>query len=165
MFVRFLVHGGYEGIYYKCNNCVFLSLALEKSDYEPKGISTPMNKIRKSILIIDDEALMRELLADLFAAENFEVYTAEEGGAGMSIVESVGIDLLITDLIMPGKEGIETIHAVKSIRPEMKIIVMSGASRYLELARPFGIDAVIQKPFRNQDMLDLVQSVLGSDPV
>ena len=122
---------------------------------------TWMNNDKKKILIIDDEELVRGLLSELFLSEDFEVYTAEEGGTGMKIIETTPVDLLITDLIMPGKEGIETIHAARDARPQMKIIAMSGASRYLNLAKPFGIDAVIQKPFRNQEVLDLARSVLG----
>jgi len=77
---------------------------------------------------------------------------------------------VITDLIMPDKEGLETIMELRAAQPDMKIIAMSGGGRnrpgdYLKVARQMGAAQVLAKPFSSQELLDCVRTVIGADPV
>lgn len=113
------------------------------------------------ILIIEDEVQVRKLTRQMLEMEGFEVLEAGDGDSGLKTFTENEIDLIITDIIMPGKEGIETILELRRENPGVKIIAMSGGGRmgpdgYLELARKFGANQTFRKPF---DRLELVQAV------
>lgn len=118
------------------------------------------------ILVIEDEALLRGLLKQVLTHLGHQVEEAVNGEEGLSRYREGDIDLVVTDLIMPEKEGLETIQELKRIRPNAKIIAMSGGGRgsgldYLMLARQLGADQVLAKPFSNQDMVMTVNAVLA----
>jgi DNA-binding response OmpR family regulator len=95
----------------------------------------------------------------------YQVREAANGKIALDIFTQSPSDLIITDLIMPDKEGIELIMQVRRSHPEVKIIAMSGGGRinpldYLNLAQKFGADYSIAKPFSNRELLDKVKMVL-----
>ena len=115
-------------------------------------------------LVIDDEADMRQLIAAILQQAGYEVRQAADGRLGFIEFEAFQPDLVITDIIMPNEEGIGTIRRIHSARPEVTIIAVSGGSRtgavdYLRVAKQFGAHAILAKPFRKQELLDLVQSL------
>ncbi len=117
------------------------------------------------ILIIDDELSMRELLSAMLTEEGYEVVEAPDGDAGMKQFRKSPSDLVITDLIMPEKEGIETIIELRRDFPDVKIIAISGggiieAENYLEMARGVGAHRIFEKPFGMTEMLDAVRELL-----
>ncbi len=119
------------------------------------------------VLVIDDEAGIREMISKMLSDEKYEVFVASNGNEGMKIIkEELDIDLVITDIIMPEKEGIETIFDLKRNYSDIKIIAISGGGRigaesYLYTAKELGANLVLQKPFVQQELLDAVHQLLN----
>lgn len=119
------------------------------------------------IHIVDDEALIRELFRRILETEGYEITDSADGNAALALCRRQPPDLIITDLIMPDKEGIETIIELKRDFPRMKIIAISGGGRitakeYLELAETFGANMTLSKPISRDELLTAVGTVLGS---
>ena len=118
----------------------------------------------KSILIIDDDSLLRGMLKDVFEFNGFKVYAASHGQAGIDLYRKEHVDLVITDIVMPGKDGLETIRDLKKEYPDVKIIAISGANTVapdrLQVARGFGAIHTIRKPFMPDDILKAVREIL-----
>lgn len=118
------------------------------------------------ILIIDDEDQYRSTLKKMLEKAGYnEIEEAANGSAGLKIFQRHHFDLVITDIIMPEKEGIETIVELLRIDPRIKIIAMSGGGRigpenYLELARHLGAGKTLAKPFKQAELLQLVQETI-----
>ena len=118
------------------------------------------------ILIIDDEEQVRLYLRSILEPEGHEVVEAPDGKVGLQLYREEPVDLIITDVFMPEKEGLETIRELRREYPEVKIIAISGGGRtgnldFLPLAKTFGALRTLAKPFDRQEMLDAVQEVLG----
>ena len=121
-----------------------------------------MNKI----LIIDDEHHILLMLKKMLERNGFEVDLAANGNEGLDLFKKSPSDLVITDIIMPEKEGLETIREMRRLRSDLKIIAMSGggkvsADNYLEIAKIFGASKVMEKPFSQQEMVSAVKELLG----
>lgn len=121
----------------------------------------------RRILIIDDEPYILLMLKKMLERAGYEVDLASNGREGMAVFEQNSADLVITDIIMPDKEGLELILEMKKKRPELKIIAMSGGGRispesYLECARHFGAEKVFQKPFRQKEIISAVKELLSA---
>ena len=119
----------------------------------------------RRILIIDDEPYILLMLKKMLERAGYEIDLASNGREGMAVFEQDSADLVITDIIMPDKEGLELILEMKKKRPELKIIAMSGGGRispesYLECARHFGAEKVFQKPFRQKEIVSAVKELL-----
>jgi DNA-binding NtrC family response regulator len=117
------------------------------------------------ILIIDDEAMIRDLLAKILEREGYETITASGGKDGIKIYRENSVDLIITDLIMPEKEGIETIMELRRDFEDVKIIAMSGggkidAETYLQIAKTMGAIKTIAKPFDRNELLNIIRKLL-----
>ena len=121
----------------------------------------------RRILIIDDEPYILLMLKKMLERAGYEVDLASNGREGMAVFEQNSADLVITDIIIPDKEGLELILEMKKKRPELKIIAMSGGGRispesYLECARHFGAEKVFQKPFRQKEIVSAVKELLSA---
>jgi YesN/AraC family two-component response regulator len=117
------------------------------------------------ILIIDDEEQIREMLAQMLTREGYEVVHAENGKEGMRVCREEDVDLIITDIIMPEKDGIEMILELRHDFPNLKVIAISGGGRlgpdgYLEMAQKLGAHRTFFKPFNRKEILDAVQELL-----
>jgi len=118
------------------------------------------------ILVIDDDKQVNKLVYSMLSNEKNEVLQAFDGVQGLEILkESPDIDLIITDIIMPEKEGIEIIRDVKKNHPKLKIIAISGGGRigahsYLNLAKSLGADQILEKPFSKKELISLIDSIL-----
>ena len=118
-----------------------------------------------TVLVIDDEAEIHEFLRFVLEREGASVLEACDGGQGMEIFGQKNVDVLITDLVMPEKEGIETIMRVKASRADLKIIAMSGAlhnDMYLKIAESLGAHETLRKPFSRQQVLESIRRVMDS---
>lgn len=118
------------------------------------------------ILIIDDDEQIRVLLEQMMHWAGFEVMVAENGKVAMQLQNANPADLVITDLIMPEQEGLETISRLKREYGGIKIIAISGGGRigpeaYLPAALELGADKVFSKPFDVQEIVDAVREMLG----
>lgn len=119
----------------------------------------------KKILIIDDEELMRLMLIELFKSNGLDADGASNGIDGIEMLYKEKYDLVITDLVMPEKEGVETIKDIKETFPGIKIVAMSGGGRldgtdYLELATALGADRAFHKPFDRKELITEVKTLL-----
>lgn len=118
------------------------------------------------VLIIDDDEQIRVLLEQMMLWAGFEVMVAENGKVGMQLQRDRPADLVITDLIMPEQEGLETISRLKKDYRGIKIIAISGGGRigpeaYLPAALELGADRVFSKPFDVQEIVQTVREMLG----
>lgn len=119
------------------------------------------------ILVIDDEELIRFALREMLEGNGHDVEEAEDGTAGLARLHFNGIDLVITDVVMPNKEGIQTITEIRKSKPDLPILAISGGGRIgavdqLERSREVGANDVLQKPFSDVDLLEKVASMLAT---
>ncbi len=116
------------------------------------------------ILVIDDEEIVREATATMLRQAGHFVSEAGNGEEALQVLQDgQRFDLIVTDLVMPGKEGLETIQSIRKSYPELRLIAMSGAmssSTYLRAASALGATVVLQKPFRRIELLDAVKKAL-----
>jgi DNA-binding response OmpR family regulator len=117
------------------------------------------------ILIIDDEDQPRRMLQQVLARAGYEVIEARNGNEGLQYFRDRPTDLIITDILMPEKEGLETIIDIRREFPAVKIIAISGGGRtgnlnFLEVAKRLGAQHTLQKPFELQEMLGAVRDLL-----
>jgi CheY-like chemotaxis protein len=117
------------------------------------------------ILVIDDDSQIRMLLRRILENEGYIVYEAADGKRGIDLLHIHNIELVITDIIMPEKEGLETILDIRHEFPNMKIIAISGGGKtglpdFLPAAKKFGAHRTLPKPFGKSELLDAVNGVL-----
>jgi DNA-binding response OmpR family regulator len=123
--------------------------------------------VQHQVLIIDDDLeLLRQMIA-AFRSRGFEPLAAVDGQAGLAQFIRTPTDLVVTDIIMPNREGIETIVALKKASPSVKVIAISGGYRvgpadFLHLAGHVGADAVLAKPFKLSALLDAAEALLAA---
>ena len=121
------------------------------------------------ILIIDDEPQIRSMLTLMLEREGYEVVEASDGVAGIKLYRQNPADLIITDLIMPNKDGIGMIIDLKKEFPDVKIIAMSGGGLnkpdgYLKGAKKLGAACTLTKPIDREEMLRAVKETLRDLP-
>lgn len=116
------------------------------------------------ILVIDDDALVRRTLLKMLRFGGHDTLEADNGVTGLELFRKEMPDIVVTDIIMPEQEGIETIVTIRRERPEAKIIAISGGGRMadielLRMARLLGADDVIAKPFRAEELRRRVRAL------
>jgi len=116
------------------------------------------------ILVVEDDPLFCKMIDKALNKQGFEVHTLVDGNEADHKLRAECFDLLITDILMPGKEGIELIADIRDMRPDMKILAMSaggmvGRSSYLELAEASGAHSVIDKPFTPAQLLEKIEEI------
>lgn len=119
------------------------------------------------ILLVDDHAEFLAVQKEILEDAGHTVVEANDGHKALAAVEAGGIDLVITDIIMPRKEGIETIMELRKRHPLLKVIAMSGGGRvgamsYLEIAEKLGALHTLEKPFNAAALLAAVKMVLSA---
>jgi CheY-like chemotaxis protein len=119
------------------------------------------------ILLIEDNQAQREILRQVLERLGHAVIEATDGDDGLARFARGGADLVLTDLIMPGKEGLETIQEFRRTHPQVKIIAMSGGARvgandYLNVAKRFGADCILAKPFSSAELAAAIAAVTES---
>jgi DNA-binding response OmpR family regulator len=124
------------------------------------------------ILIIEDDNSLREVLCHSLSRAGHSVIEAQNGKAGLKLYDSIGADLLITDMIMPEMEGCEVLMALHRKNPSLKIIAISGghkqdAGDVLHMATLLGASKVLRKPFSYEVLIATVNGLLedAGDPV
>jgi CheY-like chemotaxis protein len=120
------------------------------------------------ILVIDDDNDVRSLAQDVLRSAGHEVVVAADGAQGIELQRAKPAAVVITDILMPEKEGLETIRDLKHEFPGLKIIAISGAGKrvkstaYLLTARELGAQALLRKPFKSDALVQTVREVLQS---
>jgi DNA-binding response OmpR family regulator len=121
--------------------------------------------MKTTVLVIDDDPNLLKLMADSFGRHGFDVYPAKDGYVGAKLFNSMHFDLVVTDILMPNKEGIETIIELKRGANPPKIIAISGGGQrngcdFLEWAKMLGADEVLMKPFTMSGLVALANRIL-----
>jgi CheY-like chemotaxis protein len=119
----------------------------------------------KSILLVDDDEQFRTMLTEVLERAGYQVFAVADGNEAVKQYQHHQTDLVITDIIMPEKEGLEMITELRHLHPDAKIVAISGGGRgnaqdYLKMAAAFGADRVLAKPFSNREVLETINSVL-----
>jgi CheY-like chemotaxis protein len=121
----------------------------------------------KRILVIDDDLQFRQMLKQALEREGYEVVDAPDGREGIKLYRQAPTDLVITDILMPEKEGVETVIELKRDFPDVKIIAMSGGGRgmdaqdYFSLVKRLGAAQTFAKPFDHKKLFGTIQELLG----
>ncbi len=120
---------------------------------------------RRCVLVVDDDPGVRDVIRSMLEASGYSVLLAENGKEAMRLLKSERADLILTDLVMPEQEGIETIKALRREYPDLKVIAMSGAfgGDYLRIAAYLGAHATLAKPIQMETLLRLVEETLARD--
>ncbi len=122
----------------------------------------------RRVLVIDDDDQMRRMLRKMLERAGYSVMDAADGKIGIGLHRSNPADLIITDVFMPEKDGIETIMELHRDYPRLKIIAISGGDKRmdfscLDMARHLGAMRVIPKPFGMENFLKVVRELLESE--
>lgn len=121
----------------------------------------------QKVLLMDDDIELLRLMAAGFHAAGADVDVAADGQAGLARFAARPAALVVTDIVMPLRDGVETIAALKTARPATRVIAISGGHRvgpeaFLALAAQAGADAVLAKPVRLAELLGLAARLLDS---
>jgi len=120
------------------------------------------------ILVIDDQPHIRTIIHELLSYDNHQIDCAENGKIGLMLIRRQNYDLVITDVIMPERDGLEVIKAIKTDFPDTRIIVMTGgatridAENLLGMANAMGADRALLKPLDFMKLQAAVREVLDS---
>ena len=119
----------------------------------------------KKIVLIDDDHEFRNMLQEGLEQAGFVIFPASDGLEGLECIQKNKPDLVITDIIMPEKEGVETILEIKNKYPDLKYIAMSGGGRsksegYLIVAKSLGAVETFSKPFRLAELIRVINEVI-----
>lgn len=120
-----------------------------------------------NVMIIEDDEQLRKMLQIMIEKEGYSVEVASNGEEAIKLFKTQPSELIITDLLMPEKDGLETIMEVKRDNPHVKIIAVSGGGQvgsktYLKVAERLGAQHIFSKPFKRTDLLEAVASLIGS---
>jgi CheY-like chemotaxis protein len=121
-----------------------------------------------SILVVEDEESVRKVMQSALEREGYRVTTAANGHEASRILACEAFALVVTDLLMPDKDGIEVISELRQKQPNLPIIAMSGGGRlpregYLIIAQHLGANAILQKPFTIEELSSMVARLLPAD--
>lgn len=119
-----------------------------------------------NILVVDDEALLRRVVRKMLEAAGHQVLEAGNGNEALAMVAQTPPDLIIMDVLMPEREGIETIASLRRAKSAIPILAVSGGGRtkmteFLKIAERFGADASLRKPFDQKTLLGAVERLLN----
>jgi len=117
------------------------------------------------VLVIDDDPGFRRMIRMILTRMHHDVVEARDGNEGVANFKAENPDLVISDIVMPDKEGIQTILEIRALAPDAKIIAMSGGgvsvgTGYLGAALKLGADLVLSKPFRPAELTAIVEQLL-----
>jgi CheY-like chemotaxis protein len=120
---------------------------------------------RRRLIVADDDNDFREMVCAVLENAGYEVLTATNGVEALRLCETQTIDAAVVDLVMPEKEGLETIFEMRRRFPQVKTIAISGGGLgpgdvYLEMARQLGAAAALAKPFGNAIILETIRRLL-----
>ncbi|MBF0448306.1 MAG: response regulator [Magnetococcales bacterium] len=120
-----------------------------------------------NILVIDDDVQFLAYLHRILTNEGYEVGLASDGRQGQALIDEEKFDLLITDIFMPVKDGIEVLREIRRRKLEIKIICISGGGQNcspeeaLKIVHLLGADRILNKPFTKNDLLPLIRELLA----
>lgn len=120
----------------------------------------------RTVLVVEDDPELLRLMTGAFARAGFKAYSARNGRLGVQLLRSLKPDLMVTDIVMPEKEGIATIIEARALAPDTAVIAISGGGAYgrsdnfLQWAEELGADEAMAKPFPMSQLLTAARLVL-----
>ena len=129
---------------------------------EINGMKSIIAASKRTILVVDDEDGIRSLLQELLEAAGHHAMVAADGRDALKVLaQGETVDLVITDLVMPNQDGVETVPEIRRRYPQTKIIAMSGAfgGQFLRTAELLGASATLAKPINAASLLEAVNKV------
>lgn len=119
------------------------------------------------ILVVDDEDAIRDLIVTILSTAGYDVASAPNGRAAVQKLAEAPFHAVVTDLVMPEQEGIETIQLLRREFPGIKVIAVSGAfdGQCLRVAQLLGAHSTLQKPFEPKALLETVRQTLTAAEV
>jgi YesN/AraC family two-component response regulator len=122
------------------------------------------------ILIIDDDRQIRNMLKQILSRAGYEVVEAHDGVEGLRAFRTSPTDLVITDILMPEKEGLETIQELRQLSPQLQILALSGGGErgnfdFLQVAKKLGAQHTMRKPVAREALLDTIAQMLPGTPL
>jgi signal transduction histidine kinase/ActR/RegA family two-component response regulator len=139
--------------------------AVGSSPPEEENLSIACLKGSGSVLVVDDEEMLREITADMLTTLGYSVSLAASGEEAVASLEDSKADLVLLDMLMPGMSGYETYREILKKNPGQKAVIISGYSETndLEKARELGVGGFLKKPFTIEQLGRAVRSELGED--
>jgi DNA-binding response OmpR family regulator len=125
--------------------------------------------MKKNVLVIEDEESIREYMCYILQKNGYHVDEAKNGAEGLEHFTRGKVDLVVTDMVMPGKDGGEIMRTIRKVDPAVAMVAVSGAMSFTELvagaaAGKGGADEVIQKPFTENEFLKTIRRCLKKSP-
>ena len=135
-----------------------------RGDRPAAATSTPVRNTRQRVLVVDDEASIRDLLSKTLALAEYDVDTAPDGTSALDRMRAFNYDLLIADLKMPGMDGLTLIRQAKRIKADLPVIIITGFSTESSAieAVNLGVAGYLTKPFRVPQVLAAASKALGA---
>lgn len=165
--LEFIFTSGYSEAMIAERGVLELGACFLSKPFSPKALTTKVREVlgtprAATILVVDDMAGIRGLLRKVLTGAGYKVIEAADGKQALQQMRTSQVDLVLTDLVMPEMEGIETIRTIHTQWPELKIIAMSGelGGQFLQVAELLGANATLPKPIRPEVLLDMVRRVL-----
>jgi CheY-like chemotaxis protein len=127
-----------------------------------------MPHTKATILLVEDEELLRAGVQEVLEIQGYKVITAPDGEQALACLAAQTIDLIITDLVMPKMDGVDFVKQVRTIKPDLPVIVVSGSTR--NIMQRYGIDSIqvpganasLPKPFKSVDLIEQVRQLLAA---
>ena|SRR5579862_6094177 len=119
------------------------------------------------ILVVDDDPVLRRVITLALEGAGHSVLRCENGRKAVDFLAHAPADLLITDILMPEMDGVETVRAVRLLQPQLPILAISGGGSfdptdYLGMAQAFGATAVLPKPIQPKQLVEIVATLLAA---
>ncbi|HEY1342142.1 MAG TPA: response regulator, partial [Bryobacteraceae bacterium] len=170
--IRVLYMSGYTERAFSQDGVLEDEVAYLQKPFTPESLAEKVRDVlgpastAPTILVVDDDDSVRRWVRRVLTAERYAVVEAVNGRKALEYVkEGNACDLVITDLVMPEQEGLETIQTIRRERPELKIIAISGAFQgdFLSAATKLGAVAGLRKPLQAEELRDAVRRMLEAD--
>ena len=123
---------------------------------------------RATILLVEDEELLRAGVQEVLEIQGYKVIAAADGQQALACLAAETVDLIITDLVMPKMDGVDFVKQLREIKPDLPVIVVSGSTR--NIMQRYGLDSIqvpganasLPKPFKSVDLIEQVQQLLAA---
>jgi len=128
---------------------------------------SPPSEAPTRILVVDDEPFIRDLVRDTLRSRNYETGMASNGAEALDLLSRESFDIVVTDVVMPGMEGLELVKRIKKSHPGTRVIVLTGFARNADIGDFLlqGADDLLPKPFRANDLIEVIRRVIkGGGP-
>jgi len=119
-------------------------------------------RLMGKVLVVDDDPVFLTMMEEVLSQNSYEVVLQQSGINALEVINKEQPDLVILDIIMPDKEGLETINDIRAKDMKLPVVVVSGISNidYLDMAMDFGADAMLTKPIDKSVLLNLVKDLI-----